>query len=389
MSGLIVHEWIEKNGGAEKVVDCMADMHPSADIFCLWNDDPRRYQQQRVTESWIARSRLRSSKALALPMMPTLWRHVDVSNYDWVLVSSHLFAHHVGRSLADRQTKVFAYVHTPARYIWEPQHDQRGKNPIVRAIAPFYRRTDRRRAGDGVRFAANSSFVQDRIRRTWGQPSEVIPPPVAIDKLQNQPSWADLLDDEDLRIYEGLPTEFILGASRFVPYKLLESVILLGQKARIPVVIAGSGPQEKALRDVAHQVSVPVSFVDRPSNNLLYALYQRAAAYVFPPVEDFGIMPVEAMALGTPVLVNSQGGAGEAVKRLRGGRAVERFDDDKAVKALSDVVATDMSEARAAAKYYSDENFKLRVEKWTGVAGDPRPRTEFKKGAGSNHVAAE
>ena len=95
MAGVIVHEWIEKTGGAEKVLDAMIGCFPDADIRVLWNDAQDRYPGRRVGESWLSRTPLRRSKALALPLMPLTWRNLSASKaYEWMLVSSHLFAHH-------------------------------------------------------------------------------------------------------------------------------------------------------------------------------------------------------------------------------------------------------------------------------------------------------
>ena len=98
MTGLIAHEWIEEVGGAERVLDSFVDMYPEADVYCLWNEAPQRYAQGKVLESPLARTPLRGRKALSLPLMPFVWRDMPRGEYDWMLVSSHLFAHHARTS---------------------------------------------------------------------------------------------------------------------------------------------------------------------------------------------------------------------------------------------------------------------------------------------------
>jgi hypothetical protein len=94
LAGLIVHEWLEPRGGAESVVDAMIEAFPDADLFALWNDARGRYPE--VQESWIARTPLRRHKGLVIPVLPVTWRTVPLrEEYDWALVSSHLFAHHI------------------------------------------------------------------------------------------------------------------------------------------------------------------------------------------------------------------------------------------------------------------------------------------------------
>ncbi|WNY33457.1 hypothetical protein Q9Q99_15595 [Curtobacterium flaccumfaciens] len=117
----------EAVGGAERVLDAMADEYPDADLFGLWNDAPGRYPGRRVIESALAPTPLRGRKALAVPFLPALWSHGlrDLGLYDWALVSSHLFAHQARVPGVDPERQ-FTYVHTPARYLWNPELDARG-----------------------------------------------------------------------------------------------------------------------------------------------------------------------------------------------------------------------------------------------------------------------
>src|SRR5690606_18090080 len=95
MPGLLVHEWIESSGGAENVLEAMARTFPDADIQCLWNDAPHRFEGRSVRETWLARPPMRRQKALALPLTVGAWRGLPArQEYEWMLVSSHLFAHH-------------------------------------------------------------------------------------------------------------------------------------------------------------------------------------------------------------------------------------------------------------------------------------------------------
>ncbi len=111
MSGLIVHEWVEKAGGSEKVVDQFAAEFPDADIFVLWNNDPGRFGS-RVTESWIARTPLRKSKALALPFELPVWRRVPARReYDWLLSSSHLLLTMLGSQVRPGCESSYTHIH--------------------------------------------------------------------------------------------------------------------------------------------------------------------------------------------------------------------------------------------------------------------------------------
>lgn len=312
--GLLVSEWIEQTGGAERVLDRLAGLYPDADMLCLWNDAPQRYGSRRVRETWLARTPLRRRKALALPLMPPTWR-VPRHGYDWALVSSHAFAHHVN---VGPDVPKYVYVHTPARYLWAPELDARGDNLAARLAGPPLRAIDRRAAQEATRLAANSRFVADRIERAWGREATVIHPPVEVAHIRSG-RWERELTDAERRALDTLPTDFILGVSRFIPYKRLDVVVRTGELLGLPVVLAGHGPLEEQLRAMAAVADVPVRLLVQPSDALVFALMRRARLFVFPPVEDFGLVAVEAMASGTPVMANRIGGAGESVRAGVGG----------------------------------------------------------------------
>src|SRR5665647_2770733 len=205
MAGLIVHEWIERFGGAEKVLDAMVGTFPDADVLCLWNDVPElRYPGRDVHETWLARTPLRRSKAAALPFMPATWRLQDAVEPDWILASSHLFAHHVRLRNAPDVPK-YVYVHTPARYLWAPELDARGQGVLPRLIGPSLKRLDRRRAQETTEFAANSEYVRARIQRAWGRDARVIYPPVEVDRIMSVPDWSEQLSEAEHALFVVLP----------------------------------------------------------------------------------------------------------------------------------------------------------------------------------------
>lgn len=233
--GLIVQEWIERTGGAERVLNEMVRTFPDSDLWCLWNDAPDRFPDHTVTESWLSRPPWRGRKAATLALMPPTWRRVTAPGvYDWVLVSSYVFAHHA-RLPASPDAHSFVYVHTPARYVWAPDRDPRGAHPLVRAAAGPLRAVDRARArGAGRSFAANSHFIRERVRRAWDVDARVIHPPVDTTLLQSVSDWSDHLDDGERHLLASIPGPYILGASRFVAYKRLDAVIAAGDAATSP-----------------------------------------------------------------------------------------------------------------------------------------------------------
>ncbi|WP_237463798.1 glycosyltransferase [Leucobacter aridicollis] len=369
MTGLIVHEWIERVGGAERVLDAFADLAPEADIYCLWDDAPGRYPR-RVIESPLSRTPVRGKKALAMPFMPHVWRELRVGEYDWSLISSHLFAHHAQVAGVTAERK-FVYVHTPARYLWEPELDGRASSWYLRAVAPTFRTIDRHAARRNRNVAANSKFVRNRIRRVWDTDATVIYPPVDISRLSRRGDWRDALSATEAATFQALPGTYILGASRFVPYKALDRVIDAGAAAGVPVVLAGSGPDETRLRAYAAESSTPVIFVSRPSDEMVAALMQHALVYVFPAVEDFGIMPVEAMALGTPVVVNAVGGASESMLEDVTGVSVHDFSHESLASAVTAASRLSGLACRERAREFSTNRFTSEIRDWMSLSLQP------------------
>lgn len=360
MPGMIATEWIEQHGGAEKVLDGFIEAFPDSSVLCSWNDDIERFPDEiRVRESPLAATPLRGRKALSVPLLPLMWRWQKLTEPDWVLVSSHLFAHHVSTR---PHTPKLVYVHSPARYLWVPSVDRRAR--FAKPILPLLRSIDRRRSWDASSIAANSNFVAERVADCWDcEPPRVIYPPVDVDSARRYRSGDQLTAAEHAQL-DALPDTFVLGASRLVPYKALDDVLRVGKVVDLPVVIAGSGPERERLEQLATELGVHAVFLGGVSNSMLYALYQRAYCYIFPPVEDFGIMPVEAMAVGAPVLVNRVGGAAESVLDGITGFHCDFSDSSDITNVLDSIGSLRPEDAEIRAQQFSKARFVAEIRSW-------------------------
>lgn len=358
-SGLLVHEWLAPAGGSENVFAAMARAFPDAERWCLWNDSDRF---DPMHETVLARTPLRGRKALALPLMPAVWRHLPPRNADWILTSSHLFAHHARFGGTARDAPKLVYAHTPARYIWVPKLDGRGESLPARIASAALKPLDRRRAQEPVAIAANSRFIAQRIADTWQREAEVIYPNVDIARIFAEPE----LTAAEQRDLDSLPNEFLLGFSRFVPYKRLDAAIDAGRVSGLPVVLAGGGDGERELRAYADRVHPGrVHFALNPSDDLLSAILRRATALVFAPIEDFGIVPVEAMAAGTPVLVNATGGAVESVIDGVTGAHVHDWSSGAELRAAVErAAACDAEACRDRARTFGADVFDARIREF-------------------------
>ncbi|QEV99023.1 glycosyltransferase family 4 protein [Microbacterium caowuchunii] len=369
MPGVLVHEWLSRHGGSENVFEVLSRVFPDAERFCLWNDSDGRFQDVRQT--LLAKTPLRRSKAAAVPFMPLAWRHLPRTDADWVLCSSHLFAHHARFGGLARDAPKLVYAHTPARYVWIPELDGRGDRLGARAVSALLKSVDRKRAQEPVAIAANSAFIAQRIARTWERESVVIHPPVDVAAYAAAPT--ELTTTRDRRTLAALPPEFLLGVSRFVPYKRLDRVIEAGRASGLPVVLAGSGPDEPRLRAIAERHSEQIVFVTDPSASVLAELYRRSLALVFPAIEDFGIMPVEAMATGTPVVASAAGGTAETVIDGVTGALVHEWTRAELKVAVEKAISADPEACVTRAFEFDTPVFIDRVADWVaGVTGAAR-----------------
>lgn len=347
----LVHEWFGATGGSENVFLAMHSVVPQAKGFVLWRDRDT-HRGAGFQESWLARTPLRNAKALALPFMPLAWRTLTREHFDVVISSSHAFAHTVKIGSKDR-TRYLSYVHSPARYIWSPGFDARASHNLLALPRKALQTADARLSRHVHSYAANSNEVRARIQRFWKRDAYVIHPPVDVDYYSDAPA--------SQRAQE---RRYLLGVGRWIPYKNFDVMIQIAAAARLPLVIAGSGPMEAALRRAAEAVTVPITFERQPSRERLRELYWGAKALLFPTHEDFGIIPVEAMACGTPVLGLQIGGLLETVVDGRTGFLIETTDPSQYVARLQRVDDLDRDVIRDHAGGFSEGIFRSRLADW-------------------------
>jgi hypothetical protein len=262
-----------------------------------------------------------------LPLLPLAIEQLDLSSYDLVISSSHAVAKGV---IVGPDQKHVSYVHSPMRYAWDLQHqylktsqlDRGVRGALAKLMLHYLRLWDVRTANSVDAFAANSAFVARRISKAYRRDATVIYPPVDVE-------FFALRESKD---------EYYLCASRLVPYKRTDLVVqaFAGMPQR-RLLVVGDGPEGQRLRRMA---TPNVEFLGHLPRNELREHLQRARALVFAAEEDFGILPGEAKACGTPVLAYGRGGALDTVRGPDLERPTGIFFGRQDARAIQEVVDT-------------------------------------------------
>jgi glycosyltransferase involved in cell wall biosynthesis len=360
MKVAIIDDYL-KMGGAALVVAALHEIFPEAPIYTIFSQvdkDPlltEKFKGARIIESWFAR--LPWSDKLISPLrflIPLIWGSFDFSQYDLV-ISSASWA--ITKGFARGKTKEICYCHTPPRYLYGYETSRNWqKRWYIRLYASvvghFMRLYDYQRARKVTWFVANSKEVQARIKKFYQRESVVINPPVEISKVS------------PFDFAQGKRGNYYLTGGRLEMPKNFDLVIKAINKLKLPLKVYGSGFQEEYLRSMAGPT---VEFVGAVGNKEKSRLMAEAKAFIVAATdEDFGITPVEAMAMGTPVIAFHGGGYLETVVE---GKTGEFFDEptvESLVKTLKSFNPKKYNpeDCRRQARKFSKERFIKEVKKF-------------------------
>jgi glycosyltransferase involved in cell wall biosynthesis len=297
----VVHEWLTIPGGSEQVVEAILGLLPHAELFTSIYDPspwPALITDRAVHASLLNRvPGARVHYTRLLPFMDLAFRSFDLSRFDLIISSNHASAKNVRTPSGVPHV---CYCHTPMRYAWDPSLlEGEAIGPILSRIAPlgtaWLRRVDRKRAAGPDVFVANSSFVAARIAAAYGRESDVIHPPVEVEDLLRTPR-----DERDAYLVFG----------RVVPYKRVAVAVQACERLGRRLLVAGTGRDLERVKQLA---GPPTEFLGHVPGPDVPRLFARARALLFPGLEDFGIVPVEAQAAGLPVVAYGAGGIGDSV----------------------------------------------------------------------------
>lgn len=307
----IAHDWLPLIGGAEKVIQQLSNVFQNNELYTLFDF---LTEEERAT---INTKKIHVSRLNKLPRVKSYYRNllllctreidnIDVSKHDVVISSSAALAKGV-RTGVDQPH--ICYMHSPARYAWDLSHQYLAEMtgffaPIKREIAKElmygFRQWDMRSTNGVDALIANSHFIKRRIEKVYRRQSEVIYPPVNINEFSH---------------YSGPREEYYITASRLVPYKKIDLIVKAFSKNKSrKLLVIGDGPE---LQNIKKLAAPNVEFLGYQNLPEMISYIQRAKAFVFAAYEDFGILPVEAQACGTPVICLGKGGTAETVNSLQ------------------------------------------------------------------------
>ena len=322
MKVAIVHYWLVTMRGGEKVLEELCKMFPQADIFTNVYDPQKISPTIKAHKIYTTKiNRWPLAKKLYqkyMPFMPKALMELDLTSYDLIISSESGPAKGVCPA---PNAFHLCYCHTPMRYLWDMYHEYFGKaNPLVRffmkKMIPGLRQWDVMSSNLVDHFVANSSFVAARIQRYYNRKADVVFPPCDIQK------YADCVR---------APKDFYLFFGQLVGYKCADLAIEACIKSGRRIVVIGDGKSKQAKQ---YEKSGLVTFTGRVSDQKVKEYLSSAKALLFPGIEDFGIIPVEANAAGCPVLAYRKGGACDSILENKTGLFFEEQTVDSLIECM-------------------------------------------------------
>lgn len=351
----IVCDWLI-GGGAELVVEQLHKMYPNAPIYTSYaTPEWRKRLDDKVVTGWLQRL---GGVRKFIPFLRIWWfNRLNLSKYDLVISSSGAEAKFVKTS---QNTLHIAYIHAPTHYYWS-RYDEYLKNPGFGAfdwaarlglkflVGPL-RRLDYKAAQSPDYLIANSTHIQSQIRQYYGRESVVIHPPVNTKRFKST--------DKPKR------SGYIV-AGRQVPYKRIDLAVAACTELRLGLTVIGRGPEHNKLAAMAGPT---ITFISNASDKELAEHFSRAEGFIFPGLEDFGIVAVEALAAGTPVIAYKGGGSSDFITEKTNGMFFENQTPENLASAIEQFEAKqwDHNAIQKSAEKFDAQVFQKNIAEFIG-----------------------
>lgn len=350
---VIVHDWLVRPGGAERVLERLLVIFPGADLYTLFRipgSVPDSIESRLKGVSFIqGLPGLERHYGRYLPLFPKAVESLPLSGYDLVVSSSYCVAK---GAVTAENSRHLCYCHTPMRYVWHQQkHYERQLGPMERlwlkTAAKRLRLWDVRTSSRPDLFLANSGSVSGRIREYYHRESAVVHPPIDTDFYKPA--------DHDER------GDYYLSVGALVPYRNLGTAVAAFTRTGRRLLVAGDGPEMARLRKMAGPTVELLGWQGREG---LLRLYRGCRALISPGEEDFGMAAAEAQACGRPVVALGRGGAEETVVNGRTGILYHEDSVDDLIGAVESFerLNFDPGQARSNAERFSTVRFDLRIK---------------------------
>lgn len=312
----VLHHWFVTRGGGERVAECLAALLPTADLFSLVTAPegiPASLMGRHIATSFLQHvPGARSNHRHFMPLYPEAARSINLREYDLIVSSD---SGPIKAARVSPSATHLCYCHSPMRYLYDGFEAYRASmSGITRHVfswaAPRVRRADEAAAQRVTKFLANSAYVAERIRASYGRQADVVHPPIDLHRARIS-----------------TPGSHYLAAGRLVSYKKTELMMEACRRLGRPLRIAGTGPDEAKLRRMA---GPETEFLGQLSTEALWDEYSRARALLFAADEDFGMVPLEAQSCGRPVIAYGVGGSLETVRGLPATHPTNSSDQSEA-----------------------------------------------------------
>ncbi|MEK7478384.1 MAG: glycosyltransferase [Patescibacteria group bacterium] len=349
----IIHDYLNQYGGAERVLESFCELFPDAPIYTLFYDEEKtlgRFKGKKIITSFLDHKYVINNHRLFIPLMPLAVSLMKVDDdYDVVLSSSAGF----GKGIRyGKNTIHISYCHTPLRYAWEHYKYFNWPTYLKILSAPVFwylRKWDKWVSQKPQKLIANSKHIAEKIKNYYKREAEVIYPPV---------------DTEKFFIKKGVRKgDYFLAVGRLMHYKRFDLIIQAFNKLNLPLLIIGTGPELENLKKIVK--SPKIDFLTSITDEQLVILYNGAQAFIFPQVEDFGLVAAEAQACGTPVIALNQGGGREIVENGKTGILFNNQNVDDLIMAVKrfQIKQFDQKLIRESALRFSKNKFKKEILK--------------------------
>ncbi|MFH1612510.1 MAG: glycosyltransferase [bacterium] len=317
----IIHDWLVKMRGGEKVLESLCEIFKEAEIFTLIYDEKNissLIKQKKINTSFLQNFLgIKKHYPFYLPLFPLAIEQFNLKKFDLIISSSHCVAKGI---IPHSDTCHISYIYTPARYIWDFYFDHfENKNPFKKIFIPLI--INYLRIWDVISsyrvdyFIACSEYIKMKIEKYYRKTSTVIYPPI----------------DTSFFTPENVNENYYLIVSALTPYKKIDIAIKSFNKLNLPLIIIGNGSEQKKLKKMANK---NIKFLNWQSNIEIKKYYAYAKALIFPMQEDFGISSLESQSCGRPVIAYKKGGSLETIIENKTGIFFEEQNEDSLIEAV-------------------------------------------------------